>query len=146
MPQLNLGMQVLRCSPPLLLFPVSSNLAKINRTNNRSTCPVLVFSGNAWGEHRSVSINFSSETLINGWSRRERETSQPCLHTRRGSPALLIPLISSICYTRWRYFVGQLNINYNTVSDAWRNNVYLSNLEHFSTVHSNAEGGAVVWC
>lgn len=74
--------------PPPLLFPVSSNLAKINGAYNRSTCPVLVFSGNAWGEHRSVSINLSSETPINGWSRSERDIAAVFTHTQRvcGSP------------------------------------------------------------
>lgn len=56
--------------PPSI--PSSSDPAKINPTYKSGTCPVLLSSGNAWGEHRSVSINFSSQIQINEWSRRER--------------------------------------------------------------------------
>lgn len=55
-------------SPPI---PRSVDPAKINPTYKSSTCPVLLFSGNAWGEFRSVSINFSSQTQLNEWRRRE---------------------------------------------------------------------------
>lgn len=68
--QLNFGMLVLGYSPPP--SSRSTDLAKINPTYKSSTCPVLLFSGNAWGEYRSVSINLSSQTQINEWSRSER--------------------------------------------------------------------------
>lgn len=64
-------------------IPRSSDLAKINHTYKSSTCPVLLFSGNAWGEYRSVSINWSSETQINEWSRSERGIVALFTHTPR---------------------------------------------------------------
>lgn len=83
-PQRNLGMLVLGYIPPF---------AKINSTYKSSTCPVLLFSGNAWGEYRSVSINFSSKTQIDEWSRRERGIIPMwllCLDTHQGYTAFSI--------------------------------------------------------
>lgn len=100
-------------SPPSI--PTFSRLAKINPTYKSSTCPVLLFSGNAWGDYRSVSINFSSRTQINEWSRSESGIAALFRHTPgiRRSPT--VPLVSLVILrsANARYRSVKCKLKYN---------------------------------